>query len=197
MRNTAPAPGFLEHKRRFLEHKRRFLEHRRGFLEPRCWVPSKEPRAWVQGTKQTQHAWVRWNPGAGSSNPGPRFLQTQHAWVQWNSGPRRALEDLRASIFNKFRPSESAKTQQQRIWGPFSALTFNFMVAVGIIFMNKWVLKNVGFQFLVFLTFIHYLVSWALMAVLKSFEGTQANGARATRDASTLNFASFSQTRKY
>lgn len=51
----------------------------------------------------------------------------------------RALEDLRASIFNKFRPSESAKTQQQRIWGPVSALTFNFMVAVGIIFMNKWV----------------------------------------------------------
>ncbi|GLT97410.1 hypothetical protein SLE2022_149770 [Rubroshorea leprosula] len=81
----------------------------------------------------------------------------------------RALEDLRASIFNKFRPSESAKTQQERIWGPVSALTFNFMVAVGIIFMNKWVLKNVGFQFPVFLTFIHYLVSWALMAVLKSF----------------------------
>ncbi|KAG8503345.1 hypothetical protein CXB51_001308 [Gossypium anomalum] len=43
------------------------------------------------------------------------------------------------------------------------------MVAVGIIFMNKWVLKNVGFQFPVFLTFIHYVVSCALMAILNSF----------------------------
>ncbi|PPD90719.1 hypothetical protein GOBAR_DD12336 [Gossypium barbadense] len=71
----------------------------------------------------------------------------------------KALEDLRASIFNKFRSSESAKRQQQRICGPVAALTFNFMVAVGIIFMNKWVLKNVGFQFPVFLTFIHYAMA--------------------------------------
>nr|KJB53698.1 hypothetical protein B456_009G001800 [Gossypium raimondii] len=70
----------------------------------------------------------------------------------------KALEDLRASIFNKFRSSESAKRQQQRICGPVAALTFNFMV-----------LKNVGFQFPVFLTFIHYAVSWALMAILNSF----------------------------
>ncbi|XVE71928.1 hypothetical protein DITRI_Ditri10aG0190500 [Diplodiscus trichospermus] len=81
----------------------------------------------------------------------------------------KALEDLRASLFNKFRSSESSKRQQQQICGPVAALTFNFMVAVGIIFMNKWVLKNVGFQFPVFLTFIHYAVSWALMAILKSF----------------------------
>lgn len=81
----------------------------------------------------------------------------------------RALEDLRSSLFNKFRPSESAKSQQQRLWGPVSALTFNFLVAVGIIFINKWVLKNIGFQFPVFLTFIHYAVSWVLMAILKFF----------------------------
>ncbi|EOY32101.1 Nucleotide/sugar transporter family protein isoform 1 [Theobroma cacao] len=81
----------------------------------------------------------------------------------------KALEDLRASLFNKFHSSESAKRQQQRSCGPVAALTFNFMVAVGIIFMNKWVLKNVGFQFPVFLTFIHYAVSWALMAILNSF----------------------------
>ncbi|XWS73337.1 hypothetical protein CRYUN_Cryun02cG0119600 [Craigia yunnanensis] len=81
----------------------------------------------------------------------------------------KALEDLRASLFNKFRSSESAKRQQPRICGPVAALTFNFMVAVGIIFMNKWVFKNVGFQFPVFLTFIHYAVSWALMAILNSF----------------------------
>ncbi|XVF19063.1 hypothetical protein REPUB_Repub11eG0078200 [Reevesia pubescens] len=81
----------------------------------------------------------------------------------------KALEDLRASLVNKFRSSESAKRQQQRSCGPVAALTFNFMVAVGIIFVNKWVLKNVGFQFPVFLTFIHYAVSWALMAILNSF----------------------------
>ncbi|OMO70060.1 hypothetical protein CCACVL1_19119 [Corchorus capsularis] len=81
----------------------------------------------------------------------------------------KALEDLRASLFNKLRSSESAKRQQQRVCGPIAALTFNFMVAVGIIFINKWVLKNVGFQFPVFLTFIHYAVSWVLMAILNSF----------------------------
>lgn len=52
---------------------------------------------------------------------------------------RKALEELRASIFNKFRSSESSKRQQQRMVGLVAALTFNFMVAVGIIFMNKWV----------------------------------------------------------
>ncbi|XP_021891437.1 nucleotide-sugar uncharacterized transporter 1 [Carica papaya] len=81
----------------------------------------------------------------------------------------RALEDLRASLFDKFHSSENAKRQQQRICGPTVALTFNFVVAISIIFMNKWVLKYVGFQFPVFLTFIHYIVSWFLMAILNSF----------------------------
>ncbi|XP_039051289.1 nucleotide-sugar uncharacterized transporter 1-like isoform X2 [Hibiscus syriacus] len=79
----------------------------------------------------------------------------------------KALEDLRASLFNKFYSVDSAK--HQRTCGPVAALTFNFMVAVGIIFINKWVLKNVGFEFPVFLTFIHYAVSWVLMAILHSF----------------------------
>ncbi|XP_038998951.1 nucleotide-sugar uncharacterized transporter 1-like isoform X2 [Hibiscus syriacus] len=79
----------------------------------------------------------------------------------------KALEDLRSSLFNKFYSVESSK--RQRICGPVAALTFNFIVAVGIIFINKWVLKNVGFQFPVFLTFIHYAVSWALMAILNTF----------------------------
>ncbi|XP_071724583.1 nucleotide-sugar uncharacterized transporter 1-like [Rutidosis leptorrhynchoides] len=81
----------------------------------------------------------------------------------------RALEDLRASIFNRFRSSEVAKRQQQRICGPVAALTFNFLVAVGIIFINKWVLKTVGFQYPVCLTFIHYAVSWVLLAILNVF----------------------------
>ncbi|XP_010545373.1 PREDICTED: uncharacterized membrane protein At1g06890-like [Tarenaya hassleriana] len=80
----------------------------------------------------------------------------------------RALEDLRASLFNKFRSSHTAKRQQQRTCGPTVALTFNFLVAISIIFTNKWVLKNVGFQFPVFLTFIHYVVAYLLMAVLNS-----------------------------
>ncbi|XP_039051290.1 nucleotide-sugar uncharacterized transporter 1-like isoform X3 [Hibiscus syriacus] len=40
----------------------------------------------------------------------------------------KALEDLRASLFNKFYSVDSAK--HQRTCGPVAALTFNFMVAV-------------------------------------------------------------------
>ena len=54
-----------------------------------------------------------------------------------NSG--RALEELRASLFNEFRLSEGVKRQQQCRCGPIAALTFNFLVAVGIIFTNKLV----------------------------------------------------------
>ncbi|KAI5402941.1 hypothetical protein KIW84_050511 [Lathyrus oleraceus] len=42
----------------------------------------------------------------------------------------RALEDLRASIFNQFNFSDGAKRQQRRLCGPATALTFNFVVAV-------------------------------------------------------------------
>lgn len=57
----------------------------------------------------------------------------------------KALEDLRASLFNRFRSPETPKRQQQqqqqhRICGPTVALTFNFVVAISIIFMNKWVI---------------------------------------------------------
>lgn len=51
----------------------------------------------------------------------------------------KALEDLRGSLFNEFRTVEGAKRQQQRTCGPAAALSFNFLVAVGIIFMNKMV----------------------------------------------------------
>ncbi|CAJ2637929.1 nucleotide-sugar uncharacterized transporter 1 [Trifolium pratense] len=81
----------------------------------------------------------------------------------------RALEDLRASLFNQFNFSDGAKRQQQRICGPATALTFNFVVAVGIIFVNKMVLQTVKFKFPILLTLIHYVVSWFLMAVLKAF----------------------------
>lgn len=81
----------------------------------------------------------------------------------------RALEDLRASLFNDLRSSEGAKRQQQRICGPGVALTFNFLVAVGIILTNKLVLGKVGFNYPIFLTFIHYVLSWLLMAILNAF----------------------------
>ncbi|RZC71214.1 hypothetical protein C5167_034397 [Papaver somniferum] len=80
----------------------------------------------------------------------------------------RALEDLRASLFNELRTSDGAKRQQQRICGPTVALTFNFLVSVGIILVNKLVLGKVGFNYPIFLTFIHYLLSWFLMAILKA-----------------------------
>ncbi|KAG5226154.1 membrane protein [Salix suchowensis] len=75
----------------------------------------------------------------------------------------RALEELRSSLFSRFRSSESAK--RQRSCGPFIALTFNFLVAIGIIFMNKWELASLP----VCLSFIHCTLSWALMAILKAF----------------------------
>uniref|UniRef100_A0A6N2KKP8 Sugar phosphate transporter domain-containing protein n=2 Tax=Salix viminalis TaxID=40686 RepID=A0A6N2KKP8_SALVM len=81
----------------------------------------------------------------------------------------RALEELRSSLFSRFRFSESAKRHEQRSCGPVLALTFNFLVAVGIIFMNKWVLQGVGFHFPICLSFIHYLLSWTLMGILKAF----------------------------
>ncbi|KAF5197024.1 Nucleotide/sugar transporter family protein, partial [Thalictrum thalictroides] len=81
----------------------------------------------------------------------------------------RALEDLRASLYNELRTSEGAKRQQQRICGPSIALTFNFLVSVSIILVNKMVLGRVGFNYPIFLTFIHYSLSWFLMAILKAF----------------------------
>ncbi|XP_021650095.2 nucleotide-sugar uncharacterized transporter 1 isoform X1 [Hevea brasiliensis] len=80
----------------------------------------------------------------------------------------RALEELRASLFNKFRSYESAKRHEQRLCHPAVALSFNFVVAISIIFMNKWVLQGVGFHFPICLSFIHYSISWALMAILKA-----------------------------
>ncbi|XP_008223847.1 PREDICTED: uncharacterized membrane protein At1g06890 [Prunus mume] len=93
----------------------------------------------------------------------------------------RALEDLRAALFNEFRSSEGAKRQQQQLCGPATALTFNFVIAVGIIFVNKLVLKVVGFQFPIFLTFIHYVVSWFLMAILNALSILPACPPKSTR----------------
>ncbi|XP_031381703.1 nucleotide-sugar uncharacterized transporter 1 isoform X2 [Punica granatum] len=99
----------------------------------------------------------------------------------------RALEDLRASLYNEFQSPEGAKRQQQRICRPVVALTFNFFVAVGIIFTNKLVLKNVGFHFPIFLTFIHYVISWFLMAILKLFSVLPASPpAKSSRFSSLL-----------
>lgn len=80
----------------------------------------------------------------------------------------RALEELRASMFNRIRSFSGSKRQQQSLWKPTVALTFNFLVSVSIILMNKLVLVNVGFNYPIFLTFIHYLCSWLIMAILKA-----------------------------
>ncbi|KAK4767783.1 hypothetical protein SAY87_002924 [Trapa incisa] len=52
-------------------------------------------------------------------------------------GAGRALEELRSSLHNELRTSEGAKRQQQRMCGPAVAMTFNFLVSVGIILTNK------------------------------------------------------------
>ncbi|XP_059666748.1 nucleotide-sugar uncharacterized transporter 2 isoform X2 [Cornus florida] len=81
----------------------------------------------------------------------------------------RALEDLRGSLYNELRTSEGAKRQQQRCCGPVVAMSFNFMVAVGIIMANKLVMGKVGFNFPIFLTLIHYASAWLLLAIFKAF----------------------------
>ncbi|KAK3155134.1 hypothetical protein QOZ80_2BG0199300 [Eleusine coracana subsp. coracana] len=81
---------------------------------------------------------------------------------------RRALEELRSSLYNEMHGSEGAKRQQQRFCGPSVALTFNFAVAVGIIMANKMVMGSVGFKFPIALSLIHYAVAFVLMATLKT-----------------------------
>ncbi|KAL5699640.1 hypothetical protein ACHQM5_030515 [Ranunculus cassubicifolius] len=98
----------------------------------------------------------------------------------------RTLEDLRASLYNELRTSEGAKRQQQRICGPTMALSFNFLISVGIILMNKLVLGRVGFNFPIFLTFIHYALSWFLMAILKAFSLLPASPPSKTTPFSSL-----------
>ncbi|KAI4321729.1 hypothetical protein MLD38_035077 [Melastoma candidum] len=80
----------------------------------------------------------------------------------------RALEELRGSLHNDLATSEGAKRQQQRMCGPVVAMSFNFAVAVGIILANKSVMGKVGFNFPIFLTLIHYVTAWVLMAILKA-----------------------------
>ncbi|KAM0903054.1 hypothetical protein ACQ4PT_018866 [Festuca glaucescens] len=80
----------------------------------------------------------------------------------------QVLEDLRSSLYNEFHTSEGAKRQQQRFCGPGVALTFNFVVSVGIIMANKMVMGTVGFNFPVALSLIHYVAAWVLMAVLRA-----------------------------
>ncbi|XP_051135116.1 nucleotide-sugar uncharacterized transporter 2 [Andrographis paniculata] len=79
----------------------------------------------------------------------------------------RALEELRSSLYNELRTSEGAKRQQQRFCGPAVALSFNFVVAVGIIFGNKMVMGRVGFNYPIFLTLIHYTIAWILLALFR------------------------------
>ncbi|XP_021905802.1 nucleotide-sugar uncharacterized transporter 2 isoform X2 [Carica papaya] len=80
----------------------------------------------------------------------------------------RAMEELRGSLYNELRTSEGAKRKQQRYCGPVVAMTFNFMVAVGIILTNKIVMGKIGFNFPIFLTLIHYSVAWILLALFKA-----------------------------
>ncbi|XP_057440981.1 nucleotide-sugar uncharacterized transporter 2 isoform X2 [Lotus japonicus] len=42
------------------------------------------------------------------------------------------------------------------------------MVAVGIIMANKLVMGKVGFNFPIFLTFVHYITAWLLLAIFKA-----------------------------
>ncbi|CAH9070489.1 unnamed protein product [Cuscuta epithymum] len=81
----------------------------------------------------------------------------------------KALEETRSSLLSKLRAFGGAKRQQPTLWGPIIALSFNFVVSISIILMNKLVLVEVGFNYPICLTFIHYIFSWLIMAILKAF----------------------------
>lgn len=66
----------------------------------------------------------------------------------------RALEEIRGSLYNELRTSDGAKRQQQRYCGPVVAMTFNFMVAVGIIMANKLVRMLLFFQQMICVWFL-------------------------------------------
>jgi len=70
----------------------------------------------------------------------------------------RALEELRSSLYNELKTSEGAKRQQQRFCGPVVAMSFNFVVAVGIILANKLVIWFLQSQILLSLFFIYYVI---------------------------------------
>ncbi|KAL3637006.1 hypothetical protein CASFOL_019305 [Castilleja foliolosa] len=73
----------------------------------------------------------------------------------------RALEELRASMFSNLHSITGPKRQQQSLWGPTVALTFNFLVSVSIIMMNKLV------NLVSSLDAIRKIV-WLIMALLKA-----------------------------
>ncbi|KAK8954482.1 hypothetical protein KSP39_PZI001678 [Platanthera zijinensis] len=98
----------------------------------------------------------------------------------------KRLEDLRAYLFSELRTSEGAKRLQQRICGPTVALAFNFWISVCIILMNKLVLGKVGFNFPILLTFIHYSLSWLLMAIMNAFSFLPTSPAKSSRFLSLL-----------
>ncbi|KAH0458840.1 hypothetical protein IEQ34_011654 [Dendrobium chrysotoxum] len=80
-----------------------------------------------------------------------------------------SLEEFRSSLYNDFTTSEGARRKQQIYCGPFVAMSFNFMISVGIIMANKLVMGKVGFNFPVALSLIHYVTAWFLMAVFRLF----------------------------
>ncbi|XP_074591325.1 nucleotide-sugar uncharacterized transporter 2-like [Curcuma longa] len=98
----------------------------------------------------------------------------------------RALEELRSSLYGDIHTLEGAKRQQQKLCGPVVALTFNFIVAVGIIMTNKVVMGKVGFNFPVALSLIHYVTSWLLMAIFKALSLLPASPPSKTTPFSSL-----------
>ncbi|KAE9458368.1 hypothetical protein C3L33_09724, partial [Rhododendron williamsianum] len=104
----------------------------------------------------------------------------------WVINVGRALEELRGVLYSELRTSEGAKRQQQRLCGPAVAMTFNFLVAVGIIMANKLVMGKVGFNFPIYLTLIHYSSAWVLLAIFKAFSLLPASPPSKTTPFSSL-----------
>lgn len=93
----------------------------------------------------------------------------------------RALEELRSALYNELRTSEGAKRQQQRCCGPVVAMTFNFMVAVGIILANKLV------SFLIYHVFgLGVLCMWRIFHIF--MDSNPWNSCLWTKKVNCLSF---------
>ncbi|KAJ7515738.1 hypothetical protein O6H91_22G025500 [Diphasiastrum complanatum] len=80
----------------------------------------------------------------------------------------QVLDRFQGLLVSNLKTPEAAKRLQHQLCGPTMALSFNFLVAVGIILINKLLLGRIGFNYPIALTLVHYGVSWVLLGVLNA-----------------------------
>ena len=81
------------------------------------------------------------------------------------------MEELQTSLFSELHNSEGAKRLQQRFCGLEVVLTFNFMVVVSIIMMNKLVGSHI-IQLVFILNLVLSLINNYYRCMILSIKGS-------------------------